>query len=55
MRDLNASILDNPFDTEMKSIAVGFAGLLKHMVDTIDRRGLRKRYLRKHFVAVEQF
>ena len=55
MRDLNDEILDNPFDVEMKSIAVGFAGLLKPMVDTIDRRGLRKRSLRKHLVAVERF
>jgi hypothetical protein len=55
MRDLNDEILNNPFDTEMKSIATGFAGLLKPMVDTIDRRGLRKRYLRKHLVAVKRF
>ena len=55
MRDLNDEILDNPFDVEMKSIAVGFAGLLKPMVDTIDRRGLRKSSLRKHRVAVERF
>ena len=55
MRDLNDEILNNPFDAEMKSIAVGFAGLLKPMVDTIDRRGLRKSALRKHLVAVERF
>ena len=55
MRDLNDEILNNPFDVEMKSIAVGFAGLLKPMVDTIDRRGLRKSSLRKHLVAVERF
>jgi len=55
MRDLNDEMLNNPFDTEMKSIAVGFAGLLKPMVDTIDRRGLRESSLRKHLVAVEQF
>jgi hypothetical protein len=55
MRDLNDAILDNPFDVEMRSIAVGFTDLLKPMVDTIDRRGLRKRFLRKHLVAVEKF
>jgi hypothetical protein len=55
MRDLNDGILNNPFDADMKSIAVGFAGLLKPIVDTIDQRGLRKRYLRKHLVAVKQF
>jgi predicted RecB family nuclease len=55
MRDLNDEILNNPFDAEMKSIAVGFAGLLKPIVDTVDLRGLRKRALRKHLVAVERF
>ncbi len=55
MRDLNDEILSKPFDTEMKSIAVGFAGLLKPMIDTIDQRGLRKRYLRKHLASVQRF
>jgi predicted RecB family nuclease len=55
MRDLNDEILDNPFDAEMKSIAIGFAGLLKPMVDTIDQRGLKKRFLQKHLVAVKRF
>jgi len=55
MRDLNDEILANPFDIEMRSIAVGFSSLLKPMVDTIDRRGLRKRSLRRHLGAVEKF
>jgi len=55
MRDLNDEILNNPFDEEMKSIAVGFAGLLKPMVETIDRRGLKKHFLRKHLVEVDRF
>ena len=55
MRDLNDEILNNPFDEEMKSIAVGFAGLLKPMVETIDRRGLKKYFLRKHLVEVDRF
>jgi predicted RecB family nuclease len=53
MRDLNDEILNNPFDAELKSVAVGFANLLKPMVNTIDRRGLRKSSLRKHLVAVD--
>jgi hypothetical protein len=55
MRDLNEEILNNPFDEEMKSIAVGFASLLKPMVVTIDRRGLKKHFLRKHLVEVDRF
>jgi len=55
MRDLNEEILNKPFDEEIKSIAVGFAGLLKPMVETIDRRGLKKYFLRKHLVEVDRF
>ena len=55
MRDLNDEILSNPFDEEMKLIAVGFAGLLKPMVETIDRRGLKTHFLRKHMVGVDRF
>jgi hypothetical protein len=55
MRDLNEEILNNPFDDEMKSIAVGFARLLKPMVETIDRRGLKKYFLRKHLADVNRF
>ncbi len=55
MRDLNDEILNNPFDEEMKSIALGFAGLLRPRVETIDRFGLKKRSLRKHLVGVDRF
>lgn len=55
MRDLNDEILHNPFDHEIKSIAIGFSDLLKPIVDTIDRHGLKKRSLRKHIVEVEDF
>jgi predicted RecB family nuclease len=55
MRDLNDEILNNPFDTEMKSISTGFAGLLKPIVETVDRHGLRKRFLRKHLADVDKF
>ena len=55
MRDLNDEILHNPFDQEMKSIAVGFANLLKPIVGTIDRHGLKKLHLRKHLIEVDRF
>ena len=40
---------------EFKSIAIGFSGLLMPMVETIDRFGLKKRYLRKHLKEVNRF
>jgi predicted RecB family nuclease len=55
MRDLNDEILNNPFDEEVKSIALWFAALLKPIVETIDRRGLKTHFLRKHLRDVERF
>ena len=55
MRDLNDGILGNPFDQEMKSIAAHFTGLLKPIVETVDRRGLKMRFLRKHLTDVDNF
>jgi predicted RecB family nuclease len=55
MRDLNDEILDSPFDEELKTIVAAFAALLKPMVETIDRRGLKKRFLGKHLIQVERF
>jgi predicted RecB family nuclease len=55
MRDLNDEILNNPFDEEAKLVALRFSALLKPIVDTIDRRGLRAHFLRKHLREVERF
>jgi predicted RecB family nuclease len=55
MRDLNDEILNNPFDEDMKSIVLGFANLLRPMVETIDRRGLKKYFLQKHLAEVNRF
>jgi transposase IS66 family protein len=55
MRDLNNDMLSNPFDLEMRAIGLGFAHLLTAIVETIDRRGLKKYFLHKHLVAVERF
>ena len=55
MRDLNDEILHNPFDKELKSIALRFSGLLKPMIETIDQHGLKKRFLHNHIVNVDNF
>ncbi len=55
MRDLNDEILNNPFDEEMKSITMMFACLLRSIVDSIDRRGLKKYFMRKHQIEVDRF
>lgn len=55
MRDLNDEVLKNPFDEDLKKIVTGFAGILQPMVATIDQRGLKKYFLRKHIKEVERF
>jgi transposase-like protein len=55
MRDLNDEILINPFDEELKLIVASFAGLLKPMVETVDRYGLKKHFLHKHHARVARF
>ena len=55
MRDINDDLHKHPFDLELKRIAQDFAQLLRSMVETIDRRGLRKRFLSKHVAEVDKF
>ena len=55
MRDLNDEVLANPFDEPLKQIVTAFAELLKPMVETVDRHGLKKHFLRKHQASVERF
>src|SRR5260370_5496299 len=55
MRDLNDAILEQPFDEELKNLVVGFADLLKGIVDTIDRRGLKRHFLKGYRRDVDRF
>lgn len=55
LRDLNDDMLKNPFDEEFKKLAHRFSTLLRKVVETIDRYGLKKRHLHKYRVEVEKF
>jgi len=55
MRDMNEDILKYPFDEEFKKIVHAFGILLRSIVETIDRYGLKKRYLNKHRKDVDRF
>jgi hypothetical protein len=55
MRDLNGHIYKEPFNQEIKQLVQEFATLLKPIIDTIDRFGLKARFLRKHKLAVTRF
>jgi len=55
VRDLNDEMMSNPFDKELKQIVSAFGELLKRMVASVDRHGLKKRFLGKHLVEVDRF
>ena len=55
MRDVNEDLSKQPFNGEMKEIARRFGSLLKPIIETVDRFGLKARYLRRHKRSVEQF
>lgn len=55
IRDLNDAVLKSPFDEQLKSLVKGFACLLKPMVESVDRHGLKSYFLRNHLVAVNRF
>jgi predicted RecB family nuclease len=55
MRDLNEDLLKQPYNEELKELVREFAFLLKPMIETVDRFGLKAHFLRRHKVFVERF
>jgi hypothetical protein len=55
VRDIDDDLLKNPLDTELKSIAQEFGTLLRTIIETVDRYGLKSRHLRKHKPAAFRF
>ncbi|MCG6533349.1 MAG: TM0106 family RecB-like putative nuclease [Syntrophales bacterium LBB04] len=55
IRDFNNEMLKEPFNQELKEVASDFAGLLKPIIETVDRFGLKTRFIRKHKVFVDRF
>jgi predicted RecB family nuclease len=55
IRDMNHDLLNNPFDDAFKSLVREFGQLLRDIVATIDRYGLKKRHLNKHVGEVDRF
>jgi transposase len=55
IRDLNKDVLQEPFNEEFKEIVRKFTMLLRPMIETIDRFGLKTHFLRKHKAEVSRF
>jgi hypothetical protein len=54
MWDINGDLLKNPFDEDLKFLAGRFGELLRNVISTADRFGLKARFLRKHRKQVVQ-
>jgi hypothetical protein len=55
IRDFNHDVQCNPWDEECKTLASDFGKLLRAIVTTIDRYGLKKRHLNKHRCDIDTF
>jgi hypothetical protein len=55
LRDLNDDVLDHPYDEQLKDLVKRFGSLVRPMVETVDRYGLKRHFLRKHRKFVDRF
>jgi predicted RecB family nuclease len=55
IRDINTALFRDQQDQELQLIAGEFSALLRKIVETIDRRGLKRYYLKKYNLDVKKF
>ncbi len=55
VRDIDDDLLRNPIDTELKALAQDFGNLLRQIISSVDRYGLKRRHLQKHKKDVDRF
>jgi hypothetical protein len=55
VRDIDDDVLHNPLDNELKLMAQEFSIILRSIINTIDKYGLKKRHLQKHKKKVFRF
>src|SRR5688572_14608298 len=55
VRDFNTDILKNPYDDELKGLGSDFGRLVRQIISTVDRHGLKARHLAKHGDDVQRF
>ncbi len=55
VRDIDDDVMKSPLDAELKGMAREFGILLRTIIETVDSRGLKSRYLRKYKLAVRRF
>lgn len=48
IREIDDDLFRHPLDVELKALAKESGALLRTVIETVDHRGLKKRFLRKH-------
>ena len=55
LRDVNEDLTKHPFHEELEGFAQEFGGLLRRIIDTVDRHGLAKVFLSKYAQRAKRF
>lgn len=55
IRDLNDDLFKHQFDEEYKLFVASFSRLLRKVVESVDKQGLKKAYLQKHIKDADLF
>jgi hypothetical protein len=55
IRDMNDDLCKQPYNEEIRTLAQAFSDLVKPMIDSVDRFGLKAHHLRKHRRSVDRF
>ena len=55
IRDMNDDLCKQPYNEEIRNMAQAFSDLVKPMIESVDRFGLKAHHLRKHRRSVNQF
>jgi len=55
IRDINDALYKHPYDEGLKRVAESFTNLLRPMVETVNRFGLKHHFLKKHLPSVDRF
>jgi hypothetical protein len=55
MRDINDDLHRYPYDEDLRGIGSEYGSLMRSIVETVDRHGLKRRFLARHQPEVEKF
>jgi len=55
IRDMNDDLCKQPYNEEIRTMAQAFSDLVKPMIESVDRFGLKAHHLRKHWRSVNRF